>query len=103
MDERSTNNYAEIKAATEAAKRAYESGVTNLKVNTDSRFLVKCQKEWVPKWEANGWKTSTGEPVKNRSELVELNNQLKKFDNVEWVGLIVAVLETVLLLLIFKR
>lgn len=85
VEERSTNNYAEIKAVTEAAKQASRYGVKKLKVNTDSKFLINCLKEWMPKWKKNGWRTSSGEPVINKTELLELESQLKKFDNVEWV------------------
>lgn len=41
--------------------------------------------EWVHKWERNGWKTSTGDDVKNREDMEKLLCACKKID-VKWVS-----------------
>lgn len=75
---RQTNNNAEIQAAEIAVRQAGERGYDSVTVHTDSEFTVKCQEQWVPKWESNGWRTSNGEPVKNREELQSLNQAVRE-------------------------
>lgn len=84
---RATNNSAEIEAATEAARQAQKAGISKLKINTDSEFLVKCNEEWMPKWKANGWKTSDNKDVINKTELQEMTKALGPLD-VTWVSIV---------------
>jgi ribonuclease HI len=59
-----TNNRMELMAAIagiEALKRACSVVVT-----TDSQYVRRGVEEWMPRWKANGWKTSDRKPVKNR-------------------------------------
>lgn len=44
-------------------------GITKLNIHTDSTHLKNSATQWMPKWESNGWKTSSGAPVANRGEL----------------------------------
>lgn len=81
---RATNNMAEIQAVTIAAKQAKKAGIKNLKINTDSQFLISCINNWMPKWKRNGWKTFNNKPVINKIELLEMENALKSL-NVIWV------------------
>ena len=73
---RATNNMAEIQAVTVAARQAKKAGIKKLKVNTDSQFLISCITQWMPKWKRNGWMTSTGKPVINKSELLEMEKAI---------------------------
>jgi ribonuclease HI len=36
--------------------------------------------KWMPKWESNGWKTSSGAPVANRGELERFADAKKGMD-----------------------
>ena len=81
---RATNNMAEIQAVTVAARQAHKAGIKNLKINTDSQFLLSCITQWMPKWKKCGWKTSTGNPVINKTELLEMETALAPL-NVSWV------------------
>lgn len=74
---------AEIQAVTIAAKQAKKAGIKNLKINTDSQFLISCINNWMPKWKRNGWKTFNNKPVINKIELLEMENALKSL-NVIW-------------------
>ena len=59
-----TNNRMELMAAIagiEALKRACAVDLT-----TDSQYVRRGVEEWMPRWKANGWKTSDKQPVKNR-------------------------------------
>merc|ERR1719427_708509 len=76
--DRQTNNVAEIQAATMSISQAMGAGITKLQVNTDSQFLINCVTQWMKRWKSNGWKTATGHDVKNKEDLVELDNLLKK-------------------------
>ncbi|XP_071856331.1 ribonuclease H1 [Bombus fervidus] len=80
---RATNNNAEIQAVTVAARQARKAGIKNLKINTDSQFLINCIKCWIHGWKKNGWVTSNNKPVINKNELVEMENALKPL-NVVW-------------------
>ncbi len=60
-------------------------GISKLQINTDSQFLIKCITQWMPKWQKNGWKLSTGGDVKNKEQLEDLHKMLKKNINIKWV------------------
>ncbi|XP_046403882.1 ribonuclease H1-like isoform X2 [Ischnura elegans] len=77
---RITNNCAEIEAATAAIEAAHAAGVKKLKVYTDSNFLISCITQWIKKWKRNGWKTGDGQPVKNKEELLLLNEARNLLD-----------------------
>ncbi|XP_033184330.2 ribonuclease H1 [Bombus vancouverensis nearcticus] len=80
---RATNNNAEIQAVTVAAKQARKAGIKNLKINTDSQFLINCIKYWIHSWKNKGWVTSNKTPVINKNELIEMEEALKPL-NVVW-------------------
>lgn len=80
---RATNNVAEIQAVTAAVEQAKKAGIKNLKINTDSQFLISCINNWMPTWKANGWVTSKKTPVINKVELLEMEEALKSL-NVIW-------------------
>lgn len=84
VDGRATNNMAEIQAVTIAAKQAQKAGIKKLKINTDSQFLISCITQWMPKWKMSGWKTATGKPVINKTELIEMEKALTPL-KVSWV------------------
>jgi ribonuclease HI len=48
-------------AALEALKRPCRVCLT-----TDSRYVMQGIEQWVPRWQANGWKTAGRKPVKNQ-------------------------------------
>jgi len=81
-----TSNRAELRAVL-AALEWFWSGHTDLDfwkpkehaklvIATDSTYVVDGATKWVKTWEMNGWKLSTGQPVKNRDLWEEL---LKRF------------------------
>ncbi|KAG2155701.1 ribonuclease H-like domain-containing protein [Suillus clintonianus] len=62
-----TNNRAELIASC-AIVRALETAPFSqqpLMIKTDSKYAIQCFESWLPKWSANGFRTSTGQPVKN--------------------------------------
>ena len=58
---------------------ARSKGVTKLKVKTDSQFVINCVTKWMPGWKKKGWKTAAGHEVKNRADLVVLDEAMEAF------------------------
>lgn len=81
---RATNNTAEIQAACAALKLINELGHKKVKLYTDSEFTINCITKWMKNWKRNGWKLSSGGMVKNKEDLVILDNLCQKFEHVDW-------------------
>ncbi|MBX6422380.1 deoxyribose-phosphate aldolase [Thermosulfurimonas sp. F29] len=77
-----TNNRMEIRAAVEALKALRRP--CRVRIYTDSRYLLSGAREWLSRWEKNGFRTSDGKPVKNRDLWEELARLLRAH-RVEWV------------------
>lgn len=76
-----TNNRMELMAAIEglrALKRPCEVVLT-----TDSSYVKQGINEWMPKWQANGWRTANKQPVKNQDLWQQLDAMVKQH-KVEW-------------------
>lgn len=59
-----TNNRMELLAAIHALETL--SRACTVRLTTDSRYVMQGVEQWVPKWQANGWRTADKKPVKNR-------------------------------------
>lgn len=59
-----TNNRMELRAAVAALQALTRP--CQVIIHTDSEYLQKGITQWVSKWRRNGWRTSTGQPVKNQ-------------------------------------
>ncbi|KAF8914384.1 ribonuclease H-like domain-containing protein, partial [Gymnopilus junonius] len=66
--ENATSNRAELIAVIEALKYSKEWDIDcdKLVIATDSEYVVKGSTEWCREWAMRGWRTSSGEPVKNK-------------------------------------
>ncbi|XP_069686371.1 uncharacterized protein [Periplaneta americana] len=80
---RLTNNTAEIQAATCAVDLAKRAGIAKLLIHTDSQFLISCITVWIHKWKTNDWKLKDGGPVKNKEDLIALDQALEGI-SVRW-------------------
>jgi len=58
-----TNNRMELTAAIKALEALKKP--SNVTLYTDSRYVMDGLQNWLPRWKANGWKTSDKKPVKN--------------------------------------
>ncbi|CAM2895197.1 ribonuclease H family protein [Skermania piniformis] len=58
-----TNQIAELRAVLAAIEA--HPGSEPLSVESDSIYAIKCASEWLPNWRRNGWRTSSGGPVRN--------------------------------------
>ena len=81
-----TNNVMEMTAVVKALEKCIELGHDTVTVYTDSNYVKMGLLEWSKNWERNGWKTSKGEPVKNKDLWIELDEAVgSRKINWEWV------------------
>ena len=55
----------------------------HLVIHTDSRYLKDGITSWIRKWKRNGWKTSTGAPVKNKDLWLALDEASQRH-TIDW-------------------
>ena len=72
----------EMTAALEGL-RALPSG-SRACVVTDSRYLHDGMTSWMAGWKRKGWKTASGEPVKNKEIWVQLDAAAAEHEHVRW-------------------
>ncbi len=64
---KTTNNRMELKAALEVLKKLKSlPRHPNMKIRTDSKYLIDGLSTWIIGWKKNGWKTSSRKPVVNQ-------------------------------------
>ncbi len=76
-----TNNRMELLAAIrglEALKRP-----ASVVLTTDSQYVMKGVREWMPNWKNRGWKTASKQPVKNVDLWQQLDALVSQHE-VEW-------------------
>ena len=67
-----------------AIEQAIMYDASGVKILTDSKFMIDCVQKWMKNWKRNGWKLASGEPVKNKDDLVQLDLNCSKIP-VTWV------------------
>ncbi len=76
-----TNNRMELMAVIEGLRSLTRP--CSVRVHTDSQYVQKGISEWLQGWKRRNWKTSGGDPVKNRDLWEELD-RLAAGHAVEW-------------------
>ena len=69
-----TNQVAELRARLEAIRA--HPGDEPMLIESDSQYAIKCASEWVAGWKRKGWRTSSGEPVKNLDLIRAIDDEL---------------------------
>lgn len=70
----STNNLAELLALSTALTQAYQiEGLDEIRVYTDSSYVINSFTKDIDSWKRNGWKTQTGKDVSNIMTMMELD------------------------------
>ena len=87
IPEEPTSNRAELRAVVAALrcigtgeaqnKSSTPKNQSKLVIATDSTYVTKGATRWGKRWETNGWKSSTGEAVKNRDLWEELFSRVR--------------------------
>ncbi|GIY71529.1 ribonuclease H1 [Caerostris darwini] len=80
---RQTNNRAEIFAAVHALRQAKQLGIKDLRVFTDSKFVINGITSWIDKWKENNWTSASGKPVVNKEDFMALDSARQGI-NVDW-------------------
>ncbi len=84
-----TNNRMELTAAIKALESLSDS--CQIKLYSDSEYLVKGMNEWIHKWVTKGWKTSSRKPVENQDLWQRLSSLTRStlfseaVHTVEWI------------------
>jgi ribonuclease HI len=81
-EQETTNNRMELMAvikALSALKRPCE-----IKLHTDSQYVLKGITEWISGWKARGWRTASKEPVKN-VDLWQALDAACQTHQIEWI------------------
>jgi len=76
-----TNNRMELTAAIEALRALREPCRVDL--HTDSNYLRQGITDWLPRWQANGWRTASKKAVKNADLWRALDGARQRHD-VHW-------------------
>lgn len=42
--------------------------------------------QWIHNWKLNGWKAASGNDVKNKEDLMKLDEAIQFLESVEWVN-----------------
>ena len=69
-----------LKALEECSKR----DIQEVRIFTDSNYVKNGINVWIINWKKNGWKTSTGAPVKNKELWMAIDEVRNKLRLVEW-------------------
>jgi ribonuclease HI len=77
----STNNKMELVAALRGLQALKEA--CEVEVITDSEYLQRGMTQFLAKWKANGWRSSSGKPVLNRELWIELEGAARQHQ-VRW-------------------
>lgn len=80
-EDNTTNNRMEIMAAMEGISMVPDG--LNIKVYTDSKYLIQGITSWIINWKNNGWKTKEGKSVLNQ-DLWERLSGIVSNKNIEW-------------------
>ncbi|MGA1455146.1 MAG: ribonuclease HI [Arenicellales bacterium] len=76
-----TNNRMELMAAIEGLRQVNPG--TAVSVHTDSQYVKNGIQSWVSNWKANGWRTASKQPVKNKDLWLQLD-ALSRDREVQW-------------------
>tara|TARA_B100001057_G_C22739765_1_gene907235 strand:+ start:142 stop:564 length:423 start_codon:yes stop_codon:yes gene_type:complete len=77
-EKNTTNNKMELIATIKALNKIPKG--RKIEIVTDSKYVKSGITEWIHNWKKNGWKTATGQPVKNKYLWTELDNLSKEFE-----------------------
>jgi len=77
-----TNNRMELMAAIQGLDSLTRD--CEVKLYTDSKYVMQGITEWIHNWKKKGWKTAARKPVKN-ADLWEQLDKARERHQVEWI------------------
>jgi ribonuclease HI len=81
-DPQTTNNRMEYTAALEGLR--WLPGGGEVCIVTDSTLMIDSMTKWIHGWKRKGWKTSSGDPVKNQDLVTALDVEIGRHAHVRW-------------------
>ncbi|KAF7494276.1 Ribonuclease H1 [Sarcoptes scabiei] len=84
IDGKQTSIRAEIWAAIMAIRQARSLGYHYLYIYSDSHFVIQCATVWIEKWKRSNWITTAGHEVKNRYDMMALDEAVKSIQKIIW-------------------
>ncbi|MGB1912575.1 MAG: ribonuclease HI [Porticoccaceae bacterium] len=76
-----TNNRMELMAVIQGLSALQRS--CDVKLTSDSTYVLKGIQEWMPNWKKKGWKTAAKKPVKNADLWMQLD-ELVALHTIDW-------------------
>lgn len=76
-----TNNRMELMAVIKGLSALQRP--CDVKITSDSTYVLKGIQEWMPNWKKKGWKTASKKPVKN-VDLWQQLDQLVELHSIDW-------------------
>ena len=77
-----TNNRMEYTAAIEGLRALPER--SHACIVTDSRLMLDSMTKWIAGWKRRGWRTASGDPVKNQDLVMALEAEIARHATVRW-------------------
>ncbi|MCW3003878.1 MAG: Ribonuclease [Conexibacter sp.] len=77
-----TNNRMEYMAALEGLRSLPADSIAC--IVTDSRLMLDSMTKWIHGWKKKGWKTASGDPVKNQDLVTALEAEIGRHADVRW-------------------
>ncbi len=86
FESETTNNRMELKAALIVLEKLENlDRIPNLKIRTDSKYLIDGFETWIKRWKQKGWKTAAGKKVLNQDLWEALDNSRLEDVGLEYV------------------
>ncbi len=83
-DINTTNNKMELQAVIRGLAHLPDN--SKVTVHSDSQYVINAfNKRWINNWKKNGWKTASGQDVKNKEEWETLAAQKERHKQVKFV------------------
>ncbi|MCK9249121.1 MAG: ribonuclease HI [Solirubrobacteraceae bacterium] len=82
-DAHTTNNRMEYTAALEGLN-SLPAGST-VAIVTDSKLMLDSMTKWIDGWKRKGWRTASGDPVKNQDLVTALDEAINRHAAVRWL------------------
>ena len=85
VNEKHTNQRAELTAAITAIRQAISHNSGPLTLYTDSKYVINCATRWISRWKKNGWKDSNCNQIKNLDDIKKLHDLCNQNISIQWV------------------
>ncbi len=83
--DQTTNNAMELMATVECLNEFLKLEQANIKIITDSRYVLQGAEKWLKSWKRRGWKTAEGQTIANLELWKSLDQIIARYSGqIEW-------------------